>query len=51
MKNETLDLSFINVIAFMPPIFSIAILFMFHATNLTINVMGLVIKEIWVEVV
>jgi hypothetical protein len=51
MKNETLDLFLINVIALMPPIFSIAILFMFHATNLTINVMGLVLKKIWVEVV
>lgn len=51
MKNETLDLSLINVIALMPPIFPIAILFMFHATNLTINVMGLVIEKILVEVV
>jgi hypothetical protein len=51
VKDETLDLSFINVIALMSPIFSIAILFMFHATNLTINVMGLAIKKIWVEVV
>lgn len=51
MKNEALDLSLINVIALMPAIFSIAILFMFHATNLTIDIMGLVIKKIWVEVV
>jgi hypothetical protein len=51
MKTETLNLSFINVIVFMSPVFSIAILFMFHGTNLIINVMGLAIKKIWVEVV